>query len=119
MGALLTGTSSWAHQAQCARKEIMTTATNFTNVAPALEKYAHGPLSDLWKRPDLAPRDHSLVTVAALIARNQTIEMPHYLDLALDSGVSPGERSDMTVYRQFWRVRLDAIAADGRKPAGS
>ena len=43
-------------------------------VAPALEAYAqkfvHG---DLWKRPGLSPRDRSIVTVAALIARNQTV----------------------------------------------
>jgi hypothetical protein len=26
------------------------------SVAPALEKYARGPLSDLWKRPELNPR---------------------------------------------------------------
>ena len=25
--------------------------------APALEKYAAGPLTDLWKRPGLSPRD--------------------------------------------------------------
>ena len=50
-------------------------------VAPALGKYAQGPLADLWKRPGLSPRDRSIVTLAALIARNQTIEMPYHLDL--------------------------------------
>ena len=34
-------------------------------VAPALEKYAQGPLADLWQRPDLSPRDRSIVTLAA------------------------------------------------------
>ena len=46
--------------------------------APALEKYAKGPLADLWKRAELNPRDRSIVTISALIARNQTIEMPYY-----------------------------------------
>ena len=46
-------------------------------VAPALEKYTQGRLfAEVWKRPDLSPRDRSIVTLAALIARNQTIEMP-------------------------------------------
>jgi 4-carboxymuconolactone decarboxylase len=36
------------------------------SVAPALEKYDRGPLSDLWKRPELNARDRSIVTVAAL-----------------------------------------------------
>lgn len=40
-------------------------------VSPALEKYMRGPLSDLWKLPDLSPRDRSMVTVAALIGRNR------------------------------------------------
>ena len=57
-------------------------------MAPALEKYVKGPLADLWKRAELSPRDRSIVTVAALIARNQTIEMPHYFSLALDNGLN-------------------------------
>jgi 4-carboxymuconolactone decarboxylase len=40
-------------------------------VAPALEKYAEGALAELWKRPALTPRDRSIVTLVALIARNQ------------------------------------------------
>src|SRR5258707_15806407 len=48
-------------------------------VSPALEYYTKGPLLDgLWKRPNLSPRDRSVVTVAALIARIQTIEMPFH-----------------------------------------
>ena len=67
-------------------------------VAPALEKYWEGTLlGDVWKRPGLAPRDRSIVTLAALIARNQTIEMPFYLNLALDNGVKPRDRSLVTV----------------------
>src|SRR5215471_18915414 len=71
------------------RRETMTAASDMTMVAPALGKYAQGPLAELWKRPGLTSRDRSIVTVAALIARNQTIEMPHYVDLALDNGVKP------------------------------
>src|ERR1700751_1435091 len=38
-------------------------------VSPALEHYTKGPLLDgLWKRPELSPRDRSVVTVSALIA---------------------------------------------------
>ena len=39
---------------------------------------------DLWQRPDLSPCDRSIVTVAGLIARDQTIELPYHLNLALD-----------------------------------
>jgi alkylhydroperoxidase/carboxymuconolactone decarboxylase family protein YurZ len=43
-------------------------------------------VGDLWKRPGLSTRDRSLVTVAALIARDQTSAMPYYFNLALDKG---------------------------------
>ncbi|HJQ61139.1 MAG TPA: carboxymuconolactone decarboxylase family protein, partial [Vineibacter sp.] len=81
-------------------------------VAPALEKYARDTLlGDLWQRPDLAPRDRGIVTLAALIARNQTIEMPHYLDLALDSGVKPREISEIITHLAFYSGWSNAMAA--------
>ena len=45
----------------------------FRSVAPALDKYMQERLfGDVWKRPGLSVRDRSVVTLAALIARNQT-----------------------------------------------
>lgn len=35
-----------------------------------------------------------IITLAAFIARNQTIELADHLNLALDSGVTPGELSE-------------------------
>lgn len=87
---------------------------NVRPVAPALEKYAQGPLADLWKRPDLNRRDRSIVTLAALIARNRTIEMPFYLNLALDNGVKPGEISEIITHLAFysgWPNAMSAVAA--------
>jgi 4-carboxymuconolactone decarboxylase len=64
------------------------TLEDLRTVAPAFAKYTEGPLLDgLWKRPDLSLRDRSIITVSALIARNQTIEMPYHFNLALDNGV--------------------------------
>jgi 4-carboxymuconolactone decarboxylase len=84
---------------------------DITPVAPALEKYAQGPLADLWKRPGLTPRDRSIVTVAALIARNQTIEMPHYFNLALDNGVKPREISEIITHLAFYSGWANAMSA--------
>lgn len=80
-------------------------------MAPALEKYANGPLADLWKRPGLAPRDRSIVTVAALIARNQTIAMPHYFSLALDNGVKPREISEIITHLALYCGWANAMSA--------
>src|SRR3954454_9604780 len=80
-------------------------------VAPALEKYMQGPLADLWKRPALAPRDRSIATIAALIARNQTIEMPYYFNLALDNGVKPSELSEIITHLAFYSGWSNAMSA--------
>jgi hypothetical protein len=80
----------------------MQTESETRTMVPALEKYAQGPLSELWKRPGLSPRDRSVVAVAALIARNQTTEMPYYFNLALDNGVKPREISEITTHLAFY-----------------
>ena len=83
-------------------------------VAPALERYTRDRvLGEVWKRPGLTPRDRSIVTLAALIARNQTVEMPFYLNLALDSGVKPGEVSEIITHLAFysgWASAMSAVA---------
>jgi 4-carboxymuconolactone decarboxylase len=81
------------------------------SVAPALEKYARGPLSGLWKRPELNARDRSIVTVAALIARNDELELPFYLSLALDNGVAPGEISEIITHLAFYSGWPNAMMA--------
>ena len=83
-------------------------------VSPALEHYTKGPLLDgLWKRPDLSPRDRSIVTVSALIARIQTIEMPFHFALALDNGVKAAELSEIITHLAFyagWASAMSAVA---------
>jgi 4-carboxymuconolactone decarboxylase len=83
-------------------------------VSPALEKYTQDRLlGEIWKRPGLAPRDRSIVTLAALIARNQTTELPHYLNVALDHGVKPRELSEIITHLAFysgWGNAMSALA---------
>jgi 4-carboxymuconolactone decarboxylase len=60
-------------------------------VSPALEHYTRKSVEEgLWKRPDLSARDRSFVTASALIARNQTIGMRHYFNVALENDVKAG-----------------------------
>lgn len=81
-------------------------------VAPALDKYAQRILQDnLWRRPDLSPRDRSLVTLSALIARNSSVELSHYANLALDSGVKPGEISELIMHLAFYAGFGNAMQA--------
>lgn len=81
-------------------------------VAPALEKYRESVvLGDLWKRPGLSPHDRGLVTLAALIARNQTIELADYLGRALDNGVTPAEISETITHLAFYTGWANAMSA--------
>ena len=96
--------NTYAPQAALTLEEVRT-------VSPALEKYTESSIGDLWKRPDLSPRDRSLVTVSALIARNQTIGMLHYFNMALDNGITPGELSETITHLAFYSGWSNAMAA--------
>jgi len=114
IAALSLITTSWAqgdHTKNGRKSKPMQTVNDSRMVAPALEKYAQAPVEELWKRPGLTPRDRSIVTIAALIARNQTIEMPYYFNLALDNGVKPCEISEIITHLAFYSGWANAMAA--------
>ncbi len=98
-----------------AASDAVPVAVELDQVAPALGRYRQEALlGNLWRRPDLSPRDRSIVTVAALIARNQTAEMSQHLDLALENGVRPGELSEIITHLAFysgWGNAMAAVAA--------
>jgi 4-carboxymuconolactone decarboxylase len=90
----------------------MLTLEDVRMVAPALERYRQDLLlGAVWKRPDLSLRDRSLITVAALIARNQTIEMPYHFNFALDNGVKSSELSEIITHLAFYSGWANAMAA--------
>src|SRR3954462_15357629 len=81
-------TSAQAEQPNIAGRRL--SPEDVRTVAPALEKYTQDRLyGEVWKRPGLTPRDRSLVTIAALIARDLTLAMPYYFNRALDKASSP------------------------------
>jgi 4-carboxymuconolactone decarboxylase len=88
------------------------TPEDVRKVAPALEHYTRSIIEEgLWKRPELSTRDRSIVTASALIARNQTIGMLHYFNLALDNNVTPGELSEIITHLAFYSGWSNAFAA--------
>jgi 4-carboxymuconolactone decarboxylase len=90
----------------------MLTYEDVRKVAPVLEAYTQNRLlGEVWKRPGLAPRDRSIVTLAALIARNQTIELPYHVNLALDNGVKPREISEIITHLAFYAGWANAMSA--------
>jgi 4-carboxymuconolactone decarboxylase len=90
----------------------MESSSSLQAVAPALQQYADQRLmGEVWNRPGLSPRDRSVVTLAALIARNQTAEMQQHVSLALDNGVKPGEISEIITHLAFYGGWGNAVAA--------
>lgn len=74
-----------------------------TSGSPALAFYEHSVVaSQLWNRPELSPRDRSIITVAALISRHQVSALKSQFQLALDNGVSAAEISEMIAHLAFY-----------------
>jgi 4-carboxymuconolactone decarboxylase len=96
----------------------MLSVNDIRSVSPALAAYTQETLrGDLWKRPELSTRDRSIVTIAALIARNQTVQMAYYFNLALDNGVKPAEVSEIITHLAFysgWENALSAVVIAGQ-----
>lgn len=81
-------------------------------VSPGLDRYRQNVVEgELWQRPDLSPRDRSAVTLAALIARDQTVEMPQHLERALENGLTPEEISEIITHLAFYAGWGNAMAA--------
>jgi 4-carboxymuconolactone decarboxylase len=110
----LFASSAQADQTKAALNAKPVTVDDVRMVAPGLAKYTQDRLlGDVWKRPGLAVRDRGIVTLAALIARNHTSELPTYLNLALESGVTPREISEIITHLAFysgWAHAMSAVA---------
>src|SRR5579863_9752866 len=68
---------------------------------------------DIWQRPELAPRDRSLVTVAALIAGGNTEQLRSHLLRARDNGLTETELKEVIIHLAFyagWPRAMSAIS---------
>jgi 4-carboxymuconolactone decarboxylase len=66
---------------------------------------------DVWARPDLSPRDRSLVTVSALIAMNRPDQLRSHLARARDNGVTQAELIETITHLAFYAGWPSAITA--------
>jgi 4-carboxymuconolactone decarboxylase len=67
--------------------------------------------SEPWQRTNLAPRERSIIALAALIAQNQTAQMPCHFNLALENGVEPSEISEIITHLAFFSGWTNATLA--------
>ncbi len=57
---------------------------------------------DVWERPDLNPRNRSLITVACLVSLYRTNELPFHLKKALENGVTRDELIEVITHLAFY-----------------
>jgi 4-carboxymuconolactone decarboxylase len=84
-------------------KRAAAVEANVGKVAPGVVKYTTDILfNDLWLRPDLAPRDRSLITVSALAATGQVAQITFHLNRAMDNGLTQSEASEVFTHLAFY-----------------
>ena len=67
---------------------------------------------DVWARPELGPRDRSLITCAALIATGKTEQLRFHFPKALANGVTQDELLEMITHLAFyagWPCAMSAV----------
>jgi 4-carboxymuconolactone decarboxylase len=82
------------------------------DVVPGLAGFTNETLfGDLWRRPGLAPRDRSLVTVVSLIANGQAEQMPFHLNRAMDAGMTAEQLAEVVTHAAFYAGCPRAMSA--------
>jgi 4-carboxymuconolactone decarboxylase len=81
-------------------------------LAPGLATLTDDVLyGDVWMRPELSPRDRSLVTVSVLIATGKTAQLGGHLGRALTNGVTPSEASALLAHLAIYCGWPSAVSA--------
>ena len=84
------------------------------DISPKLAELTDDVLfDDIWNRPELSPRDRSLITVTALIAGGHSDQLPHHLGRALDNGVTQAEILEAITHLAFYVGWPNAMTAVG------
>ena len=86
---------------------------NFGDFTPKLVELTDDVLfGDVWERKELAPRDRSLITVAALIAGGNSEQLPFHLNRAKENGLTETELKEVITHLAFyagWPKAMSAI----------
>jgi len=95
----------------------------FGDLAPGLVHFTDDVLfGEVWKRPQLSPRDRSLVTVAALLTGGNAEQLTFHLQFAKDNGATEEELVELITHLAFyagWPKAFSAMAVATQVFAGS
>src|SRR3954447_9771408 len=86
----------------------------FGDFAPALVHFTDDVLfGEAWKRPQLSPKERSLVTIAALTTGGNTEQLVYHLGLAKENGATEDELIEAITQLAFyagWPKAMSAMA---------
>lgn len=99
--ARATGTPSPAaasepQRAQRVQQQVAPTAPKLAELTDAVL------FADLWRRPDLAPRDRSLVTIAALAAVGDADQLGFHLERGNENGLTRAQIAEALTHLAFY-----------------
>lgn len=83
--------------------------------APKLAELTDGVLfGDVWARTGLSPRDHGLITCAALVSNGSTEQLRGHLAIGKQNGLTETELKEPMIHLAFyagWPRAMSAITA--------
>jgi len=86
----------------------------YGKISPGLVQFTTDVLfHDLWLRPDLEPRDRSLITVTMLITSGHVRELAFHLNKGMDNGLTPEEAGEIITHLAFYAGWPNAFSAVG------
>lgn len=84
----------------------------FGDFAPGLVHFTDDVLfGEVWKRPQLSPKERSLITVAALTAGGNAEQLTHHLQFAKDNGATEEELIEAITHLAFYAGWPKAMSA--------
>jgi 4-carboxymuconolactone decarboxylase len=84
----------------------------FGEFAPKLAQLTDDVLfGDVWERPELSPRDRSLVTITALVAGGNIEQLGYHISLGRKNGLTEGEIKEAIIHLAFYTGWPKAITA--------
>ena len=84
----------------------------FGEFAPKLAQLTDDVLfGDVWERPELPPRDRSLVTITALVAGGNSEQLGYHISLGRTNGLSEDEIKEAIIHLAFYTGWPKAITA--------
>jgi 4-carboxymuconolactone decarboxylase len=88
---------------------------SYGDIAPKLAQLSDDVLfGDVWNRPELSPRDRSLITCAALVATGKTEQMAFHFPRAIENGVTREELLESITHLAFYTGWPNAVSAVAR-----